>query len=134
MKREIRQYVEAELKYYKESKQALELIRLDITQPGSDSTKERIGSSPHNVSKPTEDAVITLMTSRRLQHLETVVHAIDKTLEQMGPEASMLVELLYWSSSYHPEGVAQKMHCNKRTVYRWRNQICESIAGEMGLV
>lgn len=135
MRREIRQYVESELKYYKESREELGLIRYDIINPGSDSTKERIGSpSAGAVTKPTEDAVLQMISSRRLQHLEAVVGAIEKTLRQLDPCEREMVELLYWSDRYNPEGIAQKLHCNKRTVYRWRNQVCETIASEMGLI
>lgn len=134
LRRDIRQYVEAELKYYHESKKELGMLRQDISQPGSDSTTERIGGFIPKVSKPTEDAVMTLLTNKRLCQLEQTVTAIDKTLERLGDWELELVRLLYWDTKYRPEGIAQKLHCNKRTVYRWRNQICESVAGELGLI
>jgi RinA family phage transcriptional activator len=134
MRREIRQYVESELRYYHETKQEFEMLREDIIRTGGDSTQERIGGFTCMVTKPTEDAAIQLVTSKRLRHMETVLMAIERTLSRLNEHELRLVELMYWDNRYRPEGVAQQLNCDKRTVYRWRDRICKAVACEMGLL
>ena len=134
MRRDIRLYIEAELRHYHDTKRDYNLLREELMATGTDSTTERIGSTPCRVSKPTEQSAVKLVTNPRLRNMDAVLSAIEKVLFTLEPIEQKFVKLYYWDRRFRMEGVAEELNCHRATLYRWRDKICYSIAEHLGLL
>lgn len=132
MKKSVFRYIEAELYDYHETLKEIDLLREEILE-GSSRVKVSGGKSPSK-SDPTASKVSRLLMDRRLQRLEEVATAIGKVFEQLPREKQKLVELKYWDGRYSNAGVAHELHIGEMTFYRWRRQIIQAVARELGLL
>jgi len=87
-------------------------------------------------SDPTFDRAMRLITCKRLNQMHKTVWAIGNIVWKLPPDKLKLVQLTYWEkpqmlTSY---GIAMKLNCGRKTYYRWRDEICEAIAIEMGWI
>lgn len=73
-------------------------------------------------------------TQKRIKHMENIVNAIDDVYNSLPKEKQRLVLVAYWTKPQTMtwEGIALNLHCGARTVYRWRDEIIETIADAMG--
>ncbi|MBP2643948.1 MAG: phage transcriptional regulator, RinA family [Firmicutes bacterium] len=120
LRRALRNYIEAELADYHQTKRDILEVREDIIEQSLES------------NNPTYTKASKLLTCKRLKRMEQVVQAIDKVMERLPPEKQKLVELRYWSNYLTIEGIAIKIQCDRRTVYRWLEGILIAIAVELG--
>lgn len=77
-----------------------------------------------------------LLTCRQVQYYSRVLGALSAVLDNLPPEKYKLVELTYWTQPQPltPVGIALKLNCGKRTYYRWREEVCEEVARELGML
>lgn len=133
MRKEIRVYVEAELRDFSATKKAWELLQEDCIHETPIFDGQPKGST---VGNPTESKVIKLITNRRLAQLERTIKAIEHVIMNLPEDKFRLVQLKYWA---HPrtltdEGIAQEIGIDRATLYRWTDGIIKAIGVEMGLI
>lgn len=132
MKREIKAYIEAELRDYHRTKQELDEFRQDIIE-ATPVAPERGSNLPGN---QTAAKGLRLLTNRRIKYMEMVLGAIEDTLAELDETDIELVKLKYWQRPRQltDAGIAMKLAMAKVTVYRRSNKICASIGKELGLL
>lgn len=132
LKREMKAYIEAELRDYHQTK--LDLIEhkdeLILQSPVSDSS----GVRGTNVSRPTESKAMKLITNKRIKRAEQIVRSIETVINALPEEKYRLVELRYWQQprTLTDDGIAVELSCDRSTLYRWIDGILLAIAIEMG--
>lgn len=135
MRKEIKAYIEAELRNYNQSKKDLEEIKNDIVEEGKH-VDDNVGIRGSGRSNVVESKTIRLITNKRIKKLEETIRAIDVVLGELEEEKYRLVEMKYWTrpNPLSDEGMCQKLCISRRTFYRWIDGIILAIAIEMGLV
>lgn len=131
MKKSVFRYIEAELYDYHETIKEIALLKEEILEGNSHA--EASGGKGTRKSDPTANKVTRLLMHRRLKRLEEVTTAIGRVYDYLPREKQKLIELKYWDKRYSNAGVAHELHVGEMTFYRWRRQIIEAIAQELGL-
>ena len=134
MRRDLKAYIEAELRDYPRTKAELaELRDLLLNESPAPPDGLRRGS---RVSDPTLKTVTRLMTDRRINHLQMIVDAIEYVTDGLLEDRLKLIELKYWQRPRQltDAGIAMELHVTERTIRRWCLKICRAIACEMGLL
>lgn len=134
MKKELRAYIEAELRDYHQTMQELCELR-DDTLNESPAPPDGMPRGTET-SDPTFNRTIKLINCRRINYMYRVTYGIGRVLQALPPEKTKLVQLKYWTKPQEltDVGIAIKLQCGQNTYYRWRNEICRSIAKELGLM
>lgn len=129
----VAQYIEHNLYHYFEYVRDIQRLKKDILF-GRANYDENVGGGRGNLpSRPTERRTIELITHRRLERLEQIVHAIQTVYQSLTPEKRKAVQLKYWSGkSYTWEQVAREIGVSVRQLYRWRDKIIYDIAKLLG--
>jgi RinA family phage transcriptional activator len=134
LKKELRAYIEAELRGYHRTKAELEEIRDNLlnSSPGPTDGMPR-GT---DTSNPTFKQAVRLMTNRRIKYMEGLIYGIGVVLDELPQDKLRLVELKYWTrpQTRTDQGIAQEIGCDRTTLWRWCEGICLAIAIELGLV
>lgn len=134
MNKGIKAYIEAELRYYHQSKKDLEEIREEIVEssPISDGT----GIKGTSISDTVAKKAIRLITNKRLKRLEETIRAIDTVLDRLDEQKHKLIEMKYWRKPNYlnDAGIAHELHIDRTTLYRWKEAILLAIAIELGLI
>lgn len=132
MKRELRIYIEAELRDYHRNKAELDEA---YEQMMGESPVIQEGPRGSGISNPTQAKALRLLTCRRLNYMTNIHISITNALDKMGEERYRLVELKYWERprKLTDAGIAMELNIDRRTLYRWTEQICMMIAMEMGI-
>ncbi len=135
LRKDIKDHVEAELRYFEQSKRDLGELREEIID-GTPARDDGGGGGQHFTGRPTESKAIRLATNRRLKQLETTIRAIETVVEELPREKVQLVELKYWQRPrlLTDAGIGQEIGCSDKTVRRWTDSIIQAIAVEMGLI
>jgi len=132
LRREIRLYIEAELRDFHQTKEDLIEAEQEIMFEGY--TPNASGRRASGIARPTETKTIQLLTNKRIRRMQQVVEAIEKVLSMLPKEKYRLVEMRYWEQPrvLTDEGIAMALNCDRRTLYRWVEGILLAIAIEMG--
>lgn len=128
-------YVEHNLYYYHDYIREIQRLRNDILYGVKITTDENVGGGRGNLpSSPTERRTIELLTHRRLDTLERVTDAIRTVYESLTEEKKKLVQLKYWTrpQKYTWDGIAEQLHVDRTTCFRWRKEIVAAIAKLLG--
>jgi RinA family phage transcriptional activator len=134
IKRQIKVYIEAELRDYHQTKREYEEMRDNLLNASA--------KPPDGMPKGTATGDSTyqrterLMTNRRLKYMEKVITGIENVLGELPPEKYQLVELKYWAKpqTLTDAGIAQKIGCDRTTLWRWADGICLAIGIELGII
>lgn len=128
--RAVFRYVEHELFNYAETK----LLLRELQQSVIESTPycETIPSSGH-ISDPTANKAIRLVTSTAIARMERNVRAIDRALKLLPEQHQMLFNFRY-KQGKSMGIVCDEIPTSERSYFRWRKEIVEVVAREMGLV
>ena len=134
MKKELRAYIEAELRGYHRTKAELEEIRDNLLN----SSPEPADGMPKGTetSDPTFRQAVKLMTNRRIKYMEGLIYGIGMVLDELPQEKYRLVELKYWQRPRQltDAGIAMELNIDRRTVYKWNEAIYLAIGIELGLI
>ncbi len=135
MRKEIKAYIEAELRNYHQSKKDLEEIKNDIREEGK-SISDSMGIRGSGTSNVVENKAIRLITNKRIKKLEETIRAIDVVTDELDENKYKLVELKYWKrpNLLTDAGIADQLSIGIATYYRWKEQILKLIGIEMGLM
>lgn len=134
LKREIRLYIESELRDYDRVKKEWEQIQDDIINGSGHGDDSGIRGT--DTSAPTESKALRLITNRRLAQLERTIKAFESVLTRLQEDKYRLVVLKYWTrpQMLTDEGISQQLICDKRTLYKWIDGILTALAKEMGVI
>ena len=130
--RETYKYIEAELRGYKASRRELAQMQLDIINAAPVIDNPEAGHS--GPGDPTSRKAMQIVNDRRILRLHGVIQAIDDVYELCNDEEKKLIELRYWGNRYKDAGVAEQLHIERRTVYRWADKIVLAIAAKLGYI
>lgn len=134
LSKEVRAYIEAELRDYHRIKRELDSAEKDIifATPKRDANSH-IKST--KIPKPTETAAMKIQRDKRIKHMRRVIYAIEVVVEELPEEKKRLVELKYWQRGKRltDTGVARMIPCGVASVYRWNYEILSNIAKELGM-
>lgn len=133
MRKDIRYFVEAEIRNYHETKNEYNCVRADLYGVSAIQYDGMETGGNGGPSSPTESAALILVTNKRLKRMEETLRSIDKIIVGLDPIQLQFIQLYYWGNKYTLVGIAQMIGCSKRTLQRWRDKICEDLAVEMGL-
>lgn len=137
MRREIKAYIEAELRDYHQTKKDLEEALKDVIEENFAVKIDDVGGSPGNiVSRPVEVKAIKLLTNRRIKKMDEIVSAIDDVVSDLDEPKYRLIEMCYWTKPNYLKdiGIARELNIDRSTFYRWRDIILEAISEKMGLM
>lgn len=134
MRKDIKDYIESEIRFFHDTKKEYEFLKDDLISTKNIETDKIGGGNTNSVSNPTQRSAIKLLTNKRLRRMEESINAINKTLKGLDEIEMEFVELWYWNDKYTMKGIEAKLPCSERTLYRMRDKICESIAIKLGLV
>jgi RinA family phage transcriptional activator len=128
--RAVFRYVEHELFNYAETKQQIKELQQNIIE--STPFAETIPGGGH-ISDPTARKAIKLVTSTAIARMERNVRAIDRAMKLLPEQHQMLFELKYQQGKSMAR-VCDEIPASERSYFRWRKEIVEVVAREMGLV
>ena len=133
LRRDIKAYVEAELRDYDDTLRAIgeERNELILASPIHDNN----GGKSYDIGNPTESKTLKLLTNKRIRQMETTCKAIATVIDELPDYKLQAIELKYWKRPriYTDQGISQEIGCNRVTLYRWIDGILFDIAVEMGL-
>jgi RinA family phage transcriptional activator len=138
-KKDVFKQVEAILYSYPQMKKEIKTIREHIMFDKEEIDENVGGGRPSLPGKPTERTATKLVTNERLERLERMVKAIDDVYQSLPSEYKRLIQLRYWTSRKYRwerkltwERIADELHVGRRTVFRMREEIIETIAKRLG--
>lgn len=134
MKREIKAYIEAELRDYHDTLQAIEDDREMLID--SAPVPNNIGGTNYDIGNPTQAKALQLITNRRVKRMEDTCRAIAKVIDALPEDKYKLVMLRYWTrpQTLTDEGIAREIGIDRSTLYRWADSIIKCIGIELGLI
>lgn len=134
IKREIKAYIEAELRDYNDTLRSIAIDRQELLleSPAPDD----IGGTNYNIGNPTQARAMALLTNKRIRRMEETCKAIRNVVDALPEDKYRMVELRYWTrpQMLTDEGIAQEIGCDRRTLYRWADGIIVALGIEMGLL
>jgi RinA family phage transcriptional activator len=126
-------YLENELRYYHKNRETLEELHEEIEEssPGPPDGMPRGNST----SNPTESKAIRLISSRTIIYLERRLNAIERVIDRYRGNEGMtnLIRMMYLENTHTAFGVCKVLHISQKTFYRWRRELMEDLANELGL-
>lgn len=132
MRLALERFLEDELSNYRKNVYELNLLREEIIEggPGPADGMPR----GNTTSNPTESKAARLMTSNVILCLERRLKAVARVLDkyQNNPEMLRLIDLRYIKGTHTAIGVMNELHISSKTFYRWRRELLECLATEMG--
>lgn len=133
MTKAIENFIEGELYAYHDNLREIELRREEIME-GSPEPPDGMPRG-NSTSNPTESKAMRLMSSRAILCVEKRLEAIKKVLDRYEDNEAMkkLIELRYFKREHTPFGIMKVLHISQKTFYRWRRELLEEIASELGL-
>jgi RinA family phage transcriptional activator len=134
IRREIKGYIEAELKDYNDTLRQIGIEKNELILAGS--VMDDSGVRGTDTSNPTQQKAFKLLTNKRIKRMEETCRAIERIINDLPEEKYRLVELRYWTRPREltDNGIAMQLNIGIATYYRWSDDIIKAIAVEMGLM
>ena len=131
MRLALERFLEDELSNYRKNMFELNLLREEIIEGSPTPDGMPRGNTTSN---PTESKAARLMTSNVILCLERRLKAVARVLDryQNNPEMLKLIELKYIRGTHTAIGVMNELHISSKTFYRWRKELLEDLAAELG--
>lgn len=131
MRLALERFLEDELSNYRKNMFELNLLREEIIEGSPTPDGMPRGNTTSN---PTESKAARLMTSNVILCLERRLKAVARVLDryQNNPEMLKLIELKYIRGTHTAIGVMNELHISSKTFYRWRKELLENLAAELG--
>ncbi len=131
MRLALERFLEDELSNYRKNMFELNLLREEIIEGSPTPDGMPRGNTTSN---PTESKAARLMTSSVILCLERRLQGVARVLDryQNNPEMIKLIELRYFKGTHTAIGVMSELHISSKTFYRWRKELLENLATELG--
>lgn len=129
-------YVENELYNYNNNKKELEDLEDEIIYSSSPQTGERVKSSA--LSDETASKGLRLISSSRLNQIQRTLVGIERSIKMLKADSEdskyKLLEMKYFDCQYTDTKIAQELNISIETYYRWKRQIINLTAINIGLL
>lgn len=127
-------HIEAELYDYHESLKRIKERKEEIMYSSSLDENKGGANSARVPNSPTERIATMLVMDKRLRELERITEAIETVYQSLDVERKKLIRLKYWTKpqTLTWEGIALKLNVSRATVFRWREEIVNTIAEKLG--
>lgn len=134
IRREIKAYIEAELRDYNDTLRAIGEDRNELLL--SSPVHDNNGGKSYEVGNPTQARAMQLMTNKRIRRMEQTCKAIENVINALPEDKYRLVELKYWTKpqTLTDVGISRELNVSQRTYYNWKDEIILALGIEMGLV
>lgn len=134
IRREIKLYIEAELKDYNDTIRQIGIDKNELILAGS--MMDDSGIRGTDTSNPTQSKAFKLLTNRRIRRMEDTVKAIAKVVDALPEDKYKMIELRYWKRprTLTDVGMAMELNCSRATLYNWIDGVVLAIGKEMGIV
>ncbi len=131
MRLALERFLEDELSNYRKNMFELNLLREEIIEGSPTPDGMPRGNTTSN---PTESKAARLMTSNVILCLERRLQGVARVLDryQNNHEMLRLIELRYFKGTHTAIGVMNELHISSKTFYRWRKELLENLATELG--
>lgn len=128
-----RRNVEYEIKSYKAYKLEYDQIKQDILYGALRFDDENVGGGKSNLpTKPTEDRVIAVSLSSKLQRLDKIIRVVEMIYMSLDSEKQAFMRMFFWERKFTIDDVASELHISRRTAFRWKKEIINSVAVHLG--
>ena len=128
-----RNRVEGDLRDYPEDKKQLEELKADMIPSAIPKYGPQTGGfNPEQ--RPTEDTVIRIASAPYIAMLTWKVEAIGSVVDKLNNTDKEIIRLMYWNRGLTSEGIAQKLHLGRTTVYERLNNILVELARKLGYI
>ena len=129
LKKEIRRYLERELKDYEYNKNKINELRDDII---FSSASNDIGIVAKNkISDPITNKVDKLINNKTIIRIETVVKAIDKVIEGLNADQTKFYNRCF-KRGQNKYTIISEMPISEATYNRYKTNIINALANELG--
>lgn len=127
-------HIESELYSYKDTLKEIDELRKNIMFCNENDDENVGGGRSSFISDPTGRLGTRLATHKKLGKLEEIANAIEKVYTGLPEEYQKLVRLKYWTKPQLKswEGIAEDLHVNRATAFRWRDQVVMAISEVLG--
>jgi len=134
LKKTTYRYLESELSTYFDTKNEVLRLREEIIYASKPVDENIGGGRSGGVSDPTSETATRLVTHKQLSYLEQVVDAIEKIYAILPKEHQTFIQLAYWKKpiTLTMIGIAEEMNTNKNKVYKYRDEVIQLLALELG--
>lgn len=122
-------YVENEIRLYKHTHRELAQIKNNLINESA-VAPERRGSE---AGDPTANKVIRLSLNKKIDEMEKIIKAIEKTYRTLTGNKKKVMEE-YWIGRYTTPGLAGKLGVDETTIRRWKRFIVYSVAIELNFL
>lgn len=125
-------HIEAEWYKYHHTVKELERLKKNIIL--SSKYEENIGGTKSNVpGQPTENIAMKLVTHRKIEYLESIIHAIETVYNLINDDYKNVIRMRYWSNRNMTwEQIAEEVGYTKRHCITIRNQVIMATAEVLG--
>lgn len=127
-------HIESELFSYHDTRKEIMRLRNDILYPSKPQDDNTGGGRSSSTSDPTGRTVIALTANARLQHMESIIQSIESVYERLPTNKQRLIHLYYWTRPqlHSWDGIAQQLHINRATAFRWRDEVVYAVTDVIG--
>ncbi len=127
-------FVEHELYLYEATKKEIVKLRADIIEGGSEGnvTGRRSENSTSDITGNKACQLISMHSTASVLHMEKVVQAIEKGLNMLN-ESHRELFILKYKLHYSTRKICKEMPCSERACYRYRRELVEKVAENMGV-
>jgi len=128
--KEIKNYLEKELRDYTENEELIKELELDIIE-SSPTSDPGMPGSPNRGNEQQTSKVSELMSNKMIHRLKYTVEAIKKVLKGLN-ETQKDFYKLYFENGYFKTKVCMDMPIGEATFHRYKNRIIYALAQELG--
>lgn len=127
-------HIETELYCYHETLKYIEQRRMELTSDYVEQHDVPINSEPTQYNSQTERYASRLLMDKRLQETQRIVQAIERVYTLCDDNKQKLIRLKYWTKPQLKtwEGISQELCVGRMTAFRWRDEIVQAIAENLG--
>lgn len=128
---------ESEWYNYHHTLKEIARLREEIMNPFDDEVNDPTiaagANSVRKISNPTSNVATRLITSKQLDYLSGIAHAIDRVYNALPNDYKNLVRVKYWSNKRLTwDEIAVRCNVSKRQAMRWRDEIIQATVEVLG--
>lgn len=134
IKRATFKHIESELFNYHHTLRLLEQRRQELLY-NSNQQDDNVGGGRSNLaSDPTAQKAIALVVDKRIEHLQSIIYAIEVVIHRLPDDKLQFVKSRYWTypQTLTWDGIAIQLSTSRATLFRWREEIILAIADRLG--
>ncbi len=130
--KEVRRYLERELKDYRENKELIKELRLDIIDSSPNITLG-VPGSPNKGNEGQTSKVYELITNNMINRLQTICRKIENVLSELD-DIRYEFYIRCFEKRQSKVKICMEMPIAEKTYYRYKKYIINKLAEELGYI